>query len=216
MICFGVDINRLTPNLSDVFASALDALSRRTAVAVPGSVLAYDPLTRTAIVQPAVRRLVPLSDDPDTDVAETIPAIHNVPVCWPCGANFAVVGLLTIGDPVLLIAMDNDIAQWRVAGATSDPLDARTHSWASAVAIPGLRPDAGSFLIPPTDAAALSSLVFAELSALQATVEALVTAFNDHIHPAPGGATSAVAVLLQAAPPAAVAPMSSTVLLLGG
>jgi phage baseplate assembly protein V len=62
-----------------------------------------------------------------------------------------------------------------------------------------------------TDAAARASLVLTELSALRATVAALVTAYNAHVHViAAGPPITAAPTITLASPPAAVASMAST------
>ena len=216
-------------SLAELLIACADARERQLGVAMPGIVISYDSGTRTASVRPAVNRLVPASDTPDEDVSETIPALQNVPVCWPRGRNFSLVGTLLPGDPILLICMDRDISSWRASGAVSDPLDTRTHSWASAVAIPGLMPDAPSFVPAPTDAAALASSVLAELQAVKADLADVRAAFNGHTHAGAFGGTGSAAALTSGptTAPAGVPPVSisaphtpgsvaSSVLLLGG
>lgn len=147
----------------------LDGREAALGKALPGTVVSYSAGSKTCSVQPAVHRLVPFDDDPDTDDFEVLPVLQNVPVCWPKGRNFSIEGTLSAGDPVLLVCMDRDISKWRSSGVPSEPADARQHSWASAVAIPGLVPDVASFTPAPTDAPALASkmdLIFQAISAL--------------------------------------------------
>lgn len=156
-----------------------DAALERVAVAIPGVVESY--ANGTATVRPGVRRLTVDLLDPEGQVTEDLPAIPDVPVCWPRGRNFQIVGTLSAGDPVLLVCCDRDVASWRASGAVSDPLDARHHDWSHAVAIPGLVPDVASFPVPG-DAAALASVVLDELTTLRDAVDALQTAFIAHTH----------------------------------
>lgn len=152
--------------LAEVLNGALDAFGRQLAVSLPGTVVSYSSSARTASVRVGVHRLVPSLEEPDEDVVEKLPVLQGVPVAWPAGANFAIEGTLVPGDPVLLIAQDADISGWLRSGQPAEPDDARTHSWASAVAIPGVRAT-GSFPVPLTDAAALASVVDAVFTSLK-------------------------------------------------
>lgn len=123
---------------------------------LPGVVLSYDAETSTCSVKPAVHRLVPTAEDPDEDYVEEEPVLQNVPVLWPRGRNFRVLGTLEAGDSVLLLVSDRDISGWRRSGKASEPDNAQKHAWSSAVALPGLEAD-GHEMDTPTDAAALAS-----------------------------------------------------------
>jgi len=185
------------------------------AVSLPGVVVSYDKDTRTANIQPAVDRLLPLADDPDTDVPEKLPVLQGVPVCWPCGTNFAILGELSAGDPVLLVCQDRDISAWRDTGKRSVPGDNSMHSWASAVAIPGLRADAGVLPTIPGDAAALASVVLQELQELRTAINQLAASYNLHAHAALGAPPS---TLLTPVPYVTSTPaeVASAILKLGG
>ncbi len=156
-------------SIGEAVNDALDARDRRLSKALPGTVVTYNAATKTATVKPGVHRLVPSVSDPDDDEIEELPAIPDVPVCWPVGRGFAItpgIGLLP-GDPVLLVCCDRDISGWLRTGTPSDPDDARLHSWGSAVAIPGLVHSA--YANTPVDAAALASrldTIFRAISAL--------------------------------------------------
>lgn len=152
--------------LGQVINDAIESSERRMAVSLPGTVVSYSSATQTATVRVGVNRLVPSEADPDVLVSEPLPAVQSVPVAWPRGANFAFEGSLNPGDPVLLIAQDRDIDGWLASGQPADPQDSRMHAWGSAVAIPGLTA-AGSFPVPPTDAAALANTLDAILLALK-------------------------------------------------
>lgn len=143
-------------SLAEVLRRAMDARERQLAVALPGTVVSYDASTLTATIRPGVNRLVP-SIAEDDDEVEELPAIPAVPVCWPVGRGFKFVATLDVGDPVLLVCCDRDISGWLRSGAPADPDDARTHTWANAVAIPGLVHQ--SYTNAPSDAAALASKV---------------------------------------------------------
>ena len=177
-------------SIAEALSIALDRREAALSKALPGTVVEYDVITRTCTVQPGVHRLVPSVDDPWGDEIEELPSIPNVPVMWPQGRGFAILPALGLlpGDPVLLICCDRDISGWLRTGLPSEPDDARSHSWGSTVAIPGLVHDA--YVNTPTDAAALASKVRDELRALRTTLNDLITAFDTHTHPDPASGTT--------------------------
>jgi hypothetical protein len=138
--------------------AVVERAMRATGVSLPGTVVSYNAAAQTCVVRPGVYRLIPSLEDMDVDEVEEIPALQDVPVCWPRGRGFSCVGTLAAGDPVLLICQDRDIAGWQRTGQPAEPDDARVHHWQSAVAIPGLVPNANPIPVP-TDAAALASKV---------------------------------------------------------
>lgn len=198
---------RVSGNLSlgQVIGDAADRRARELNVSLPGIVVSYDSATETATIQPAVNRLLPSVSDPDEDVSEKLPAIPDVPVAWYRARGVSIVPPegLSPGDPVTLLCCDRDISAWSRSGALSDPDDARAHSWANAIAIPGLVPSTNPFPAP-SDAAALASLVYTQLAALTVQVNALTLAHNTHTHtifgpsilPPPAGVPAAAATVL--------------------
>lgn len=182
-------------SLAEVLSLVLESREAALSKTLPGTVVTYDAATKTALVRPGVHRRVPSFDDPDEDEIEELPAIPNVPVMWPQGRGFSIVptvGLLP-GDPVLLLCCDRDISGWLRTGVPSEPDDARSHSWGSAVAIPGLVHD--SYTNAPADALALASLVSARVTALQAKLDTLISKFNLHTHPVSGALAGATLTL---------------------
>lgn len=148
-----------TPTKGAIIKHFVERQLSAMGVALPGTVVSYSSTSRTATVRPGVHRLIPALDEDDADVVEPQPAIQDVPVCWPCGRGFALADVtLQAGDPVLLICLDRDPSGWRASGRPAEPQDAREHAWGNAVAIPGLAPRTNP-IPPPTDAAALASLV---------------------------------------------------------
>lgn len=160
-----MSITNSQPVRGQVVRTAIDARLSRTGVATPGTVVSYDAASATCTVRLGVHRLVPSANDADLDDVEEHPALQDVPVCWPVGRGFQVLGTLSPGDSVLLVCMDRDISGWRRTGQPAEPEDARVHSWSSAVAVPGLVPAQSPFPAPG-DAAALASKVDEFLSAL--------------------------------------------------
>lgn len=154
-------------SLAGVLRQAQKRVMRNLNVSLPGTVISYDDDSGLAVVRPGVNRLVPSMQDANEMVSETLPDIHDVPVCWPVGRGFQIVGGLEQGDTVLLVFLDRDPSGWMTnAGEIQDPEDARLHHISYAVAIPGLVPETSPFP-QPTDAAALASRLDALIALLK-------------------------------------------------
>lgn len=210
------------PTDAELIRTALDSRLLSLHTSMPGRVVAYNPLLKTADVLPVIKRAVPTSDD---DIAhEELPVIHNVPVEWPGGGGFAMQFPVAPGDHVWIIFSEAATAQWRLTGQVSEPGDLRRHdlSYAMALWIRGSNLDVGTPLVPPTEArmdcpapfvfadgatgqalaqfVANATLVTVALEALKTAISAAPTAPND------GGATFKAALVASlAAWPAPIA-----------
>ena len=193
--------DRGTPETDTLIAEAVASALLGLRVAGIGIVKSYDNATKTATVQPAVRRPVQ-TEDGDLE-QETDSPMQNVIVAqWGGGALSANV-LLAAGDAVLLVYLDYSPALWRKRGDVSDTPDTHAHRYA--IALPLHRPRGGaaseegnSFGVPDgtrvhfegavarvgpaTDPAAafvaLATKVDTELSALKAILGSLATALG--------------------------------------
>jgi len=108
--------------------------------ATPGIVSAYDPVTNTAFVRPAVKR-AGYSTSTDERSYREVGEIPFVPVLFPRAGGFVLRTPVSAGDSVLLVFCDESLAEWRESGGVSEPEDARRHSVGWPVAIPGFFPD---------------------------------------------------------------------------
>lgn len=99
--------------------------------AAPGTILAYDPGSGLASVQPALKFKV--SDGRIIDM----PVIVGVPVIFPSGSGGAASVTFPVveGDGCLLLFAESAIDDW-LKGGESD--DLRKHDLTDAIAIPGL------------------------------------------------------------------------------
>jgi hypothetical protein len=161
-----MSLNRSDMNLGQILEAMANQTARNTAGIIPGRIVTYSSVSRTASVKPAVNRLVPNFEQFEEEVSEELPVLQDVPVVWWQARGVKIEGSLMPGDPVLLLAMDRDISAWRRSGNVVDPDDSRQKSWAHCVALVGLVPDVNP-LPTPTDAAALASKVDPVLSALK-------------------------------------------------
>lgn len=99
-------------------------------------VLAYNPTTQRATVQP-VAQWTGTCPQP-----LTLQAMANVPVLFPGGNGFTIVSGLGPGDTVVVVFLGRSHDEWLTTGAVNaDPVDWRQHSLSDAVIIGGLTPD---------------------------------------------------------------------------
>ena len=102
--------------------------------ALPGIVTAFDPVTQTATVQPAMRSR--LSGSSDTLL---LPLIHDVPVFFPGSRHAAMTFPIEPGDECLLIFADSAIDRWFETGEAEAPDSTRHHDLSDAFAFVGFR-----------------------------------------------------------------------------
>lgn len=195
-----------TPTLAEVIRRAWDARMLDVHTSMPGMVVSYDAATQTADVQPMLRR--PMRDQDGERVVEELPVVPGVPVLFPRTASAFVSLPIAAGDFVLLAFCEGSIDAWRGTGDVADPGDERRHNLSHAVAIPGVYPaaqalgdahstnvvighDGGTQIhVQPggSGGVLIGGAAAAEPMILGQT---LVTWLLAHVHPAPGGTTSA-------------------------
>lgn len=136
--------------------SALFDISRRrgsleTRVAEPGRVVAYDAATQRADVACELLTVVRGATQVDAQTETPLPPriLQRVPVIWPRTAAGYVTLPLVTGDTGLLVFCDRSLERWKTAGTPDAPADARAHSMADGVFIPGLHADTTP-ITPPT------------------------------------------------------------------
>ena len=103
-------------------------------VALPGIVQAWDPETRTATVQPAVRSRVTASGVP-----VLFPLLREVPVFTPRFSDESLSLDIRPGDLCLLIFADVNIDGWYETGSATLPPSGRQHDLSDAFAFVGWR-----------------------------------------------------------------------------
>jgi len=84
-------------NLTSLIQASFYELVKRICTSLPGKVITYDPVNRTADIQPAIRILL------RSGGYKTLPLVTNVPVIIPSGGGWTIDFPLKAGDPVQLI-----------------------------------------------------------------------------------------------------------------
>ena len=110
--------------------SALQALKEEILsllhVALPGTVVAYDASTRTADIQPALRRKTSSGE------VVTAPLLKGVPVYLPDPSR-----QILPGEECLVVFADACIDGWMATGASAVPAVPRAHALSDAFAFVG-------------------------------------------------------------------------------
>lgn len=75
-------------------------------------------------------------------VAETLPVLSSVPVCWPGAGGMRLILPLKKGDTGYLMFSEASIDAWQAKGGLVDPGDPRRFHLADAWFVPGLKSDA--------------------------------------------------------------------------
>ena len=141
----------LDRSLPQILEAALAETLKRVNVALPANVLAYDPTTRRATIQPLLHLLL----DDDTTVPRA--PVVDVPVVWPGIGDVTIHGTLRPGvDQVLLIFAHRDMSGWKTGGAAGGPPTDRIMSEADAFALPGVNTAAGGTVTVGSDTTSIT------------------------------------------------------------
>ena len=100
--------------------------------ALPGTVVSYDAESQTAVIQPAVSRVIPTVAE-GSPSSVSLPLLRDVPVFMP--VSFEV----NEGDACLVIFADCDIDAWFETGEAEVPASDRMHSLSDGFAFVGFR-----------------------------------------------------------------------------
>ena len=100
--------------------------------ALPGMVVSFDAESQTAVIQPAVSRIIPTVAE-GSPSSVSLPLLRDVPVFMP--VSFEV----NPGDACLVIFADCDIDAWFETGETEVPGSDRMHSLSDGFAFVGFR-----------------------------------------------------------------------------
>ena len=100
--------------------------------ALPGTVVSFDTESQTAVIQPAVSRVIPTVAE-GSPSSVSLPLLRDVPVFMP--VSFEVYP----GDACLVIFADCDIDAWFETGEAKAPVSDRMHSLSDGFAFVGFR-----------------------------------------------------------------------------
>lgn len=103
---------RFTPTLAEVIRLGAESVLGEANFALPARVVEYFPeLQRADLEIPIQERRRPLEEWGD-DRFFPFPMLIEVPVCFPCGGDFAIHFDLRPGDAVFVVFADRSIEEW--------------------------------------------------------------------------------------------------------
>lgn len=129
----------ITADAQTATAAQIKAALLDVHTALPGIIINFDPDTRTATVQPAIKRFF-LHPETGEQVPTNLPPCVDVPVYFPSGGGFELTFPVTAGDHCLLIFAERCIDAWFATGKPSEPDDYRQHDLSDAFALVGVWP----------------------------------------------------------------------------
>ena len=184
------------PNAQDAFDLFAKSLAAKIHTCIPGNIIAYNPQTRLADAQPAIR--IPLTDGRYLDR----PLILGAPVLMPTSGNFGLILNPQPGDACLILFADTALERWRTTYEPTNPISARRHDEADAIILPGFskQPTTPLGKIAIQDQKGTIGFAITTNKTIQVTLpsdgtmavgtnprkivdERLIEAFNNHTHP---------------------------------
>ena len=187
------DLN--TPTFASVFAAQLAAHSDQLFTSFAGRIIEYNATDRSAVVQPVGLRSY--EDESGKRKTEPYPTIPGVPVLFQGGNGGGMTFPLIPGDGVLIVFLKGSIDQWLALDGDPDPRNDRAHDYSDAVAVPGLMsfknatPADDTHLVITEPTGGEIHVGGSSPFAMKADLDALASYITGHVHPAPGGTTSA-------------------------
>lgn len=187
----------ITPTPEGMIGDAVARVLQSLRTHLLATVVDYDAVRQTCSAQPIARQAV--ADESGARVAEQLPVLVDVPVCFPRGGGARFTFPIAKGDTVVLMFMEHSIERWfAVGGADVDPLQDHRHDLGDAIALAGVSDSLHPLKNVPADRVSIGYDSGATVDILPTEIRAggtspllTVAEFNAHTHPAPGGATSA-------------------------
>lgn len=123
---------QLTATPEEAHAAQIDGRLKDLHTCLPGIIASFDPVTQTASVQPAIKRIF------TEHGAVNLPLCVDVPVAFPGGGDFFLTFPVKAGDECILMFSERAIDNWHVSGGTQTPAEYRMHDLSDGIAIVGL------------------------------------------------------------------------------
>jgi len=190
-----VDLPEVLANVLTTFQAGIHTITIGKVTAVGEKLIS---------VKPVINRII---NGKSVELAEFV----KVPPISLGGGGSSMAFPIAVGDYALLIFTERCFDRWFNGVDFIEPLELRMHDYSDGFALVGIEPFLSMPAIPtettikgvmrlgvlnPTDFVALAGKVFAELELIKTDLDAIKTAYDAHIHTAPGGATSVPSVLL--------------------
>ena len=135
MIIGKAAIAKLASNIKEGIANRLKDLH----TSMPGIIESFDPVTQTASIQPAIKRVfITREGVTETLTPTNLPILINVPVSFPRGGGFSMTFPVVKGNECLITFCERAIDTWHKFGGIRTPNAKRFHHLSDATATVGL------------------------------------------------------------------------------
>ena len=121
----------------EVIRAAQDGHQARMWTSMPGIIQSFDPVTQTAVVQPAIQGIFQSPDGSFTPV--NMPVLTDVPVEFPSGGGFTMTFPIVQGDECMLDLSCRCIDAWWQQSGIQPQAEKRMHDLSDAVCRVGVR-----------------------------------------------------------------------------
>lgn len=142
-----------TPTLEKAINDLIDNKLANAHTCLPGIVKTYDPSTKRANIQPALKRKYI-----DGNLV-SLPIIPNVPVGFMQTQTSIISVPVKPGDDVLIIFSERSIDNWKTQGGEAIPDDVRKFNLSDAFAIPIVKPLGAGLAADPGDAIRIENIL---------------------------------------------------------
>lgn len=122
-------------NLTSAINSAIKSALVDVHTAMPGQIVSFDPMSQTASVQLAMRRIT-TAEAGSQEL--TLPLITKIPVMFPKAGGFSLRFPVQAGDECLVVFAERELTQWKNFGGVQTPKDYRRHHLTDGICILGL------------------------------------------------------------------------------
>lgn len=123
---------QITATPEEAPGAQIDGRLKDLHTCMPGIIASFDPVTQTASVQPAIKRIFTEKG------ALNLPVCVDVPVAFPGGGDFFLTFPVKVGDECILLFSERAIDNWHASGGTQTPAEYRLHDLSDGLAIVGL------------------------------------------------------------------------------
>lgn len=120
------------PTLAQVIKDAIENRLIDVHTSMPGTIISYDKTTKSASVQPNLKKKYL------TGRVTDLPIINKVPVHHVRGGKAMIKMPVAAGDPCTLFFAERSIDIWKSQGGQVDPKDTRKHDLSDAYCIVGI------------------------------------------------------------------------------
>lgn len=137
-------------DLEEGLRIALEGQQSKIWTALPGIVVAFDPVRQTCNVQPALT--VEVRQQDGTFLPLQLPVLLDCPIQFTSGGGVTLTFPIVIGDEVLVVFASRCIDSWWAQGGAQIQPELRMHDLSDGFVLPGIKSQPNKFTVSTTAA----------------------------------------------------------------